>query len=70
MTVQLADEASIVDRILAHIDAKSTDLSAGVWREPVAHYLSHDRFAAEIEQVLRRTRTPFGPPAALAETGA
>ena len=70
MTVQLADEASIVDRILEHVDAKSTDLSDGVWREPVAHYLSQDRFAAEIEQVLRRTPTPFCPSAALAETGA
>jgi phenylpropionate dioxygenase-like ring-hydroxylating dioxygenase large terminal subunit len=70
MTVQLADEASITDRILEHIDAKSTDLSDGVWREPVAHYLSQDRFAAEIEQVLRRTPTPFCPSAALAETGA
>jgi len=70
MTVQLADEASIVDRILEHVGAKSTDLSDGVWREPVAHYLSQDRFAAEIEQVLRRTPTPFCPSAALAETGA
>ncbi len=70
MTVQLADEASIVDRILKHIDAKSTDLSDGVWHEPVAHYLSRDRFAAEIEQVFRRTLTPFCPSAALAETGA
>ncbi len=40
MTIQLADEASIVDRILGHVDAKSTDLSDGVWHEPVAHYLS------------------------------
>lgn len=70
MTIQLADEASIVDRILGHVDAKSTDLSDGVWHEPVAHYLSQDRFAAEIEQVFRRTLTPFCPSAALAETGA
>jgi phenylpropionate dioxygenase-like ring-hydroxylating dioxygenase large terminal subunit len=70
MRTQLADEASIVDRILKHIDAKSTDLSDGVWREPVVHYLSRDRFAAEIEQVFRRTLTPFCPSAALAETGA
>ncbi|WP_246799605.1 aromatic ring-hydroxylating dioxygenase subunit alpha [Bradyrhizobium sp. CCBAU 51753] len=70
MKAQLADGASVVDRILQHIDAKSTDLSAGVWHEPVAHYLSPDRFAAEIAQVFRRTLTPFCPSAALAETGA
>ncbi|GEC51824.1 phenylpropionate dioxygenase-like ring-hydroxylating dioxygenase large terminal subunit [Bradyrhizobium japonicum] len=70
MTAQLADEASIVDRILRHIDAKSTDLSDGIWHEPVAHYLAQDRFAAEIEHVFRRTLTPFCPSAALAEIGA
>jgi phenylpropionate dioxygenase-like ring-hydroxylating dioxygenase large terminal subunit len=70
MKTQLADEPSIVDRILKHIDAKSTDLSDGVWHEPVTHYLSQDRFAAEIECVFRRTLTPFCPSAALAEIGA
>ncbi|MFN5713858.1 MAG: hypothetical protein ACK463_04635 [Bradyrhizobium sp.] len=70
MTTQLADEASIVDRILNHIDAKSTDLSDGGWHEPVAHYLSQDRFAAEIDHVFRRTLTPFCPSAPrIATTG-
>jgi len=70
MTARLADEPSVVNRILKHIDAKSTDLSDGVWHEPVAHYLSQDRFAAEIEHVFRRTPTPFCPSAALTEIGA
>ncbi|MFB9263480.1 aromatic ring-hydroxylating dioxygenase subunit alpha [Bradyrhizobium erythrophlei] len=69
MKTHLADEPSVVDRILKHIDAKSTDLSDGVWHEPVAHYQSPDRLVAEIEQVFRRTLTPFCPSAALTEIG-
>jgi phenylpropionate dioxygenase-like ring-hydroxylating dioxygenase large terminal subunit len=66
---ELADEHEIVERILNHIDQKSTDLSDGVWREPVDHYTSQKRFLAEIDQVFRRTSTPFCPSAALPETG-
>jgi phenylpropionate dioxygenase-like ring-hydroxylating dioxygenase large terminal subunit len=66
---ELADEHEIVERILNHIDQRSTDLSDGVWREPVDHYTSQKRFLAEIDQVFRRTSTPFCPSAALPETG-
>ena len=40
-----------------------------VWREPVANYRSEQRLAAEIEQILRRSPTPFCPSAALPEAG-
>src|SRR5271169_6890375 len=69
MSVTLADERTVVEKILNHIDHKSTDLSDGVWREPVEHYSSQKRFSAEINRVLRRTPTPFCPSAALPDPG-
>jgi len=69
MAALLADDRSIVERILNHIDRKTTDLSEGTWREPVDHYISPERFSAEIDQVLRRCPTPFCPSAALPDAG-
>lgn len=69
MAAHLADERAIVAQILNHIDRKTTDLSEGVWCEPVEHYTSQARFAAELDRVFRRTPTPFYPSAALPETG-
>jgi phenylpropionate dioxygenase-like ring-hydroxylating dioxygenase large terminal subunit len=65
---RLLDDAAVVQRIFAHIDNHSTDLSEGVWREPVAHYRSPERFAAELE-LLRNGTTAFCPSAALPEPG-
>ena len=65
----LADDALVVQRIFAHIDNRTTDVGAAGWREPVAHYRSEQRFALELEQVLRRVPTPFCPSAALLEAG-
>jgi len=65
----LADDASVVQRILDHIDRKTTDLGDETWREPVANYRSPARFAAEIDQVLRRSPAAFCPSAALPEAG-
>ncbi|MBX9590330.1 MAG: Rieske 2Fe-2S domain-containing protein [Hyphomonadaceae bacterium] len=69
MAALLADDRAIVERILTHIDRNTTDLSAGIWREPVDHYISQPRFSAEIERVLRLSPTPFCPSAALPEVG-
>jgi len=69
MSDHLATEAAIIERILTHIDHKTTDLSDGVWREPVEHYMSEQRFAAELREVFRRTPTPFCPSAALPDVG-
>jgi phenylpropionate dioxygenase-like ring-hydroxylating dioxygenase large terminal subunit len=64
----LLSDAELIDRILAHVDGKTTDKGTVVWREPVANYTSPERFAAEIE-VLRRVPMAFCPSAALPEPG-
>ena len=66
---QLLDQQAVVARILDHVDRKTTDLSDGMWREPVAHYRSAERFTDEIERVFRRAPTPFCPSAALPDEG-
>lgn len=66
----LLDDASVVDRILSHSDAKTTDLAGDVWREPVASYRSEERLAAELARVFRRHPTAFCPSATLAAPGA
>jgi phenylpropionate dioxygenase-like ring-hydroxylating dioxygenase large terminal subunit len=66
----LLDDRGVTERVFAHIAAGTTDLSDGVWREPVANYRSEQRLHEEIERVLRRMPTPFCPAAALAEPGA
>jgi phenylpropionate dioxygenase-like ring-hydroxylating dioxygenase large terminal subunit len=65
----LADDNALAQRILDHIDRKTTDLSDGMWEEPVANYRCTKRFEAEIATVLRRAPTPFCPSAALPEAG-
>ena len=65
----LADDPSVVRRILDHIDNRSTDRGAEVWHEPVENYRSADRLGIELMQVLRRTPTPFCPSAALPGAG-
>lgn len=64
----LLDDRAVVQRIFDHIDHQTTDLSDATWREPVANYLSPERFVAELE-VLRRHPVPFCPSAALPENG-
>src|SRR6476646_4337747 len=49
-TVSVADDAEIVRRILAHIDAGTTD-AGDAWREPVENYLNPIRFTAELEML-------------------
>jgi phenylpropionate dioxygenase-like ring-hydroxylating dioxygenase large terminal subunit len=63
----LADDADIVRRVLAHIDAGTTDEGA-VWREPVENYLSPSRFAEEL-RLLRAMPSVFVPSAAIPEPG-
>src|SRR5262245_48542942 len=69
MPMKLLDDAAVVRRLFTHIDQGSTDVSEGVWREPVAHYRSPERFAAELD-VFRNGTTAFCPSAALPEPGA
>lgn len=65
----LADEQTVAQRILDHIDHHTTDLSEHTWREPVVNYRSTDRFERELAEVFRRCPTPVCPSAALAEPG-
>ncbi|GBG37744.1 hypothetical protein NJB14197_25750 [Mycobacterium montefiorense] len=46
----VADDVEIARRILAHIDAGTTDEGAS-WREPVENYLSPSRFTAELRML-------------------
>jgi phenylpropionate dioxygenase-like ring-hydroxylating dioxygenase large terminal subunit len=69
-TTRLADDPTVAQQILDHIDNKTTDLGETVWREPVEHYRSEARFAAERTLVLRRHPVAFCPSAALPGAGA
>jgi phenylpropionate dioxygenase-like ring-hydroxylating dioxygenase large terminal subunit len=64
----LLDDQAVVQRVLDHIDKQTTDLGYQVWREPVENYLSHKRFAAEVE-LLRSHPIAFCPSGALPENG-
>src|SRR5271166_7060351 len=63
----LADDAEIVRRVLAHIDAGTTDEGES-WREPVENYLDPRRFADEL-RVLRSGPSVFVPSAAIPNPG-
>lgn len=66
---QLADDPTVIQRVLDHIDNRSTDLAEASWREPIENYRSPERFAAELDLVLRRHPVGFCPSAALAAPG-
>jgi choline monooxygenase len=63
----VADDVEIVRRILAHIDAGTTD-EGEAWREPVENYLDPGRFADEL-QLLRSMPSVFAPSAAISSPG-
>jgi len=46
--IPLLSEQKILERMFDHIDNKTTDLGDTVWKEPVASYLSQERFESEI----------------------
>src|SRR5947209_9822506 len=66
-TSVLADDAEIVRRVLAHIDAGTTDEGDG-WREPVENYVSPSRFAEEL-RLLRAMPSVFVPSATIPNPG-
>lgn len=65
----LADDQQVAQRVLDHISRGTTDLAPQVWREPVENYRSPRMLEAEMQQVMRRTATPFCPSAALPQPG-
>ena len=52
----VAGDVEVVRRILAHIDADTTD-EGDAWREPVENYLDPARFAAELETLRSQWET-------------
>ncbi|MDT5190081.1 MAG: hypothetical protein QOI28_2332, partial [Mycobacterium sp.] len=63
----LASDVEIVHRILAHIDAGTTD-EGDAWREPVEAYLDTARFADEL-RLLRSMPSVYVPSAAIPNPG-
>jgi choline monooxygenase len=63
----VADDVEIVRRVLAHIDAGTTD-EGEAWREPVENYLDPGRFADEL-RLLRSLPSVFIPSAAIPNSG-
>jgi choline monooxygenase len=63
----VADDAEIVRRIFAHIDAGTTD-EGDSWREPVENYVDPGRFRRELE-VLRSFPSVYLPSAAIPKAG-
>ncbi|OSC38822.1 aromatic ring-hydroxylating oxygenase subunit alpha [Mycobacterium decipiens] len=63
----VAGDVEIVRRVLAHIDAGTTD-EGPAWREPVENYVNPARFAAEFD-LLRATPSAFIPSAAIPNRG-
>jgi phenylpropionate dioxygenase-like ring-hydroxylating dioxygenase large terminal subunit len=65
----LLDDRAVAQRILDHIDRKTTDRGNEVWREPVANYRSVERLDREITRVFRALPSAFCPSAALPDGG-
>jgi choline monooxygenase len=63
----LASDVEIVHRILAHIDAGTTD-EGDAWREPVEAYVNPARFADEL-RLLRSMPSVYVPSAAIPNPG-
>jgi choline monooxygenase len=63
----VAGDVEIVRRILAHIDAGTTD-EGDAWREPVQNYLDPTRFTQELE-MLRSFPSVYLPSAAIPNAG-
>ena len=66
--IPLLSESKILERIFDHIDNKTTDLGDTVWKEPVANYVSEQRFDAEIA-LLRRLPVVYCLSAMLPDNG-
>ena len=54
------DDLSVVQRVLEHVAAGTTDTGDTVWREPVENYTSQARFEAELA-LMRVSAVPFCP---------
>jgi len=46
---ELMSDTEVIQRVLDHATARTTDLGDDVWREPVENYRSQERFDLEME---------------------
>lgn len=60
---QLLSDMDVVQKILSHIDNKTTDMGNKTWKEPVAHYRSKERLNAELK-ILQGRSIVFCPSSA------
>ncbi len=65
----ILNDQEVAEKVLQHIESKTTDTGDSIWREPVQNYISKSRFDTEINQVLRGNPNPFCPSAALPDAG-
>lgn len=65
---QFMSDTEVVDRVLGHIEAGTTDRGTQIWREPVENYRSKDRLTQEIT-LFKSLPTAFCPSAALSKPG-
>jgi len=65
---KLLSHNQIIDRVLSHIDNRTTDLGAEVLRVPTRNYVNQSRFEAEMA-LIKRSPVPFCPTAMLADKG-
>ena len=65
---QFMSDSDVVDRVLGHIEAGTTDRGSQVWREPVENYRNKDRLAREIA-LFKSLPIAFCPSAALSKSG-
>ena len=61
-------DVQVIERVLAHIDNKTTDIGKQTWQEPTAHYESTQRFEQENE-LLKKTPLMMCPSAAIPKHG-
>jgi len=65
---KLLSHNQIIDRVLSHIDNRTTDLGSEVLRVPTRNYVNQSRFEAEMA-LIKRSPVPFCPTAMLADKG-
>lgn len=64
----LMTDKQVIERVLKHIDNRTTDMGDKSWQEPTTHYRSNQRYRQEVE-LFNKTPLLFCPSAAISKTG-